>query len=156
MKKTIFAILILTLTFGPALALFGLITKDDLQLVKAQIKSMTTNVESLAKIVAEIKVDIQNSMQAQAEMTAKISGIDQSMNQKLQAGGDIKSIITDPNIIKYFLIVIGLAIIVIAAPCFLGYLILMAWIRNVNKTLKMVIEGIKNDPTLVVGKGKTL
>lgn len=91
MKHAILLILLVTFMVGNTYSIFGLITKDDFQLVKAQIESMKIEVSELVKVNANFR----------AEVNTKLVGYDRSINREEHIGGD-KIITNSEEIFKMF------------------------------------------------------
>lgn len=100
MKKKLITILLILILSVPAYSMFGLITKDDIQLVKAQIKKVHTEInDALVKISFQLKAVIN----MQAEVNAKVAAIDNSVNQRFNNEGDVNNTNIDPKLM-YLLI----------------------------------------------------
>jgi len=146
MNKFLTAIIMLVALSGTANgAIFGLMTQDDYQLLKAEIGKVETN---LNESLIDIETKLEAQIDAQSNLNAQVGALNTNLTNKLSAGRDASSTVNDPSLYKYITIILGISI--------LGniFLIFMVIYTNSKKRIaeyysKEVMDSIKFDPNMV-------
>lgn len=113
MKKTIIIGFILLYLSSPAYSgIFGIdfFGKKKTQLMEAlqennvEIKEQNTKIDSLAKVVADIKLSVDSNVQSGANLNAQLGLINKTLNNTVNSGRDSTNVVNDINmdlVIKY-------------------------------------------------------